>query len=103
MSKPGDNGAAREAAGFDRLESAIGELVDGLAEALDRAGEAEARNAELAKLVERFTGNQEEAGQLVSRLKRLEAENADLRSRLERGAEGVDRMIARIRFLENQA
>ena len=38
----------------------------------------------------------------MSRLKGLEQENADLRARLERGRDGVDRMLARIRFLENQ-
>ena len=103
MSKPEDNGASREAAAFERLEVSIGRLADGLSEARDRAEEADARNAELAKLVERFTGDQEAAGDLVTRMKHLEAENADLRARLERGAEGVDRMLARIRFLENQA
>jgi len=38
----------------------------------------------------------------MTRLKRLEDENAELRDRLEAGREGVERMIARIRFLENQ-
>ncbi len=39
---------------------------------------------------------------MLTRLKRLEAENADLRSRLTRGRAGVDRLLAKIRFLENQ-
>ena len=38
----------------------------------------------------------------MTRIRTLEEENADLRARLERGRDGVDRMIARIRFLENQ-
>jgi len=52
--------------------------------------------------VQRFTGDEAEAGRLLSRLKRLESENEDLRGRLDRGRAGVERMIARIRFLENQ-
>jgi hypothetical protein len=39
---------------------------------------------------------------LLTRLQRLEEENADLRSRVERGRAGVDRLLAKVRFLENQ-
>lgn len=101
MSQPEDNGGGAEA-GFSRLEDAVGELIDRLSQERARTAAAEAKNAELAELVERFTGNEDEADQLMSRLKALETENEDLRSRLERGRAGVERMIARIRFLENQ-
>jgi predicted nuclease with TOPRIM domain len=57
---------------------------------------------ELSELVKRFTGDDAEAGLMLTRLKRLEDENADLRGRLDQGRAGVERMIARIRFLENQ-
>ena len=63
---------------------------------------AAARNAELTALLQRFTGDEEEAGEFVARLKSLESENAELRGRLDAGRDGVDRMIARINFLENQ-
>ena len=63
---------------------------------------AEARVAELSQLLQRFTGDQAEADRLVSRLSSLEEENADLRARIDRGRDGVERMIARIRFLENR-
>jgi hypothetical protein len=39
---------------------------------------------------------------MVSRLRALEEENADLRSRIDQGREGVERLLAKIRFLENQ-
>jgi len=52
--------------------------------------------------VRRFTGNEAEAGELMNRLKGLETENVELRGRLEAARAGVDRMIARIKFLENQ-
>ncbi|KPJ84292.1 MAG: hypothetical protein AMS19_01175 [Gemmatimonas sp. SG8_23] len=92
-----------------RLEAAVEKLLERLGDEStrteaerERGNAAEARAAELAELVRRFTGNEGEADRLMSRLKRLEEENADLRTRLERGRDGVDRMIARIRFLENQ-
>ena len=100
MSQPGDD---READGFARLEGAIGELLHRLAETRVRAHAAEQKQAELAELVQRFTGDEHEAEQLMTRLRALETENEDLRSRLERGREGVERMIARIRFLESQS
>ncbi len=103
MSKPEDNGMTSDAAAFERLEVAVGQLLEGLEAAKARAVLAEAKNSELVKLLSRFTGDEEEAGRLVGRLKGLESENADLRARLDRGREGVDRMIARIHFLENQA
>lgn len=108
MSQPEGNGAeSREsdtgaAEGFDRLEDAVGELIDRLSATRLRAEQAEAKNAELVDLVQRFTGNEEEAERLMSRLGRLEEENDELRSRLEQGRAGVERMIARIRFLESQ-
>jgi predicted nuclease with TOPRIM domain len=109
VSQPEDNGAAPDEAAFERLESAVARLMAAYAEESSkvsaertRADAAEARTGELAELVKRFTGDEAEAGLMMTRLKDLEQENADLRSRLERGRDGVDRMIARIRFLENQ-
>jgi predicted nuclease with TOPRIM domain len=67
-----------------------------------RAEAAEARVAELTEAVKRFTGDEAEAGRIMTRIRTLEEENADLRARLDRGRDGVERMIARIRFLENQ-
>lgn len=101
MSQPEGNGERPDAA-FARLEGAVGQLLDRLARVRGRAEAAEARNAELTQLVQRFTGDEEDAGQLLTRLKRLEEENAELRGRLDQGRAGVERMIARIRFLENQ-
>lgn len=102
MSQPGDNGALAESAAFDRLEAAVSRLVDEITDANRRADAAATKNAELSELVQRFTGNEESAGELMTRLKTLESENAELRGRLDAGRDGVERMIARINFLENQ-
>lgn len=102
MSKSGDNGGAPEKKAFDALERAVAETLDRLEAMTDRVAAAEARSEELGEVVKRFTGDEGEAGRILTRLKDLEDENLDLRSRLEQGREGVDRMLAKIRFLENQ-
>jgi hypothetical protein len=57
---------------------------------------------ELEELLRRFTAHEVEPGDTVSRLRELEAENADLRSRVDQARAGVERLLAKVRFLENQ-
>ena len=96
------NGEGPEDAAFERLERAVEMLLERLEAERLKAETLETKNVELARLVQRFTGNEAEAGELMARLKGLEGENAELRGRLEAGRAGVERMIARIKFLENQ-
>ncbi len=109
MSQPEDNGERPDERAFARLKAAVDRMLERLEVEADRADAeraraeaAEARTFELSELVKRFTGDEVEADRLMTRLRGLEEENAELRSRLERGRDGVDRMIARIRFLENR-
>ena len=102
MSKSGDNGGQPEQEAFAALEGAVGLALDRLAHMTRRAEEAETKSAELGELVKRFTGDEAEAGRFLTRLKRLEEENTDLSGRLEQGRAGVERLLAKIRFLENQ-
>ena len=102
MSKPGDNGGAPERQAFDALERAVAQTLERLQTMTDRVAAADARNSELGELVKRFTGDESEAGRILTRLKTLEDDNVDLRARLDQGREGVDRLLAKIRFLENQ-
>lgn len=102
MSNSADNGEQPERAVFQKLERAVGGLLQGLEEARLRAEAAEGKSGELETLLARFTEDEGAAGQLLTRLKSLEEENTDLRQRLEKGREGVERLLARIRFLEGQ-
>ena len=102
MSNNADRPAHPERAAFQALEAQVGRVLELLQSTRSRAVEAEARRAEVEELLRRFTGDEAEAGRLLTRLKSLEAENADLRGRLGAGREGVERLLARIRFLENQ-
>jgi hypothetical protein len=53
-------------------------------------------------LLKRFTEEGEDPRELTARLRTLESDNAELVSRLRKGKEAVDRLLARIRFLEEQ-
>ncbi len=101
MSDSEDNERPDRAALHD-LEVQVGAAVERLDSLRTRAVSAEAKNAEMEELVRRFTGDEAAPGRLLSRLEALERENADLRDRLTRGRDGVDRVLARIRFLEEQ-
>lgn len=102
MSKPEGNGARPAQEAFAALETAVGRALERLDTMTRRAEAAEKKSAELNDIMRRFTGNPEEAGDLLTRLKTLEDENEDLRGRIGRGREGVERLMARVRFMENQ-
>jgi hypothetical protein len=99
---PVPNGALPDRAAFDGLERAIGDVLDRLSWLHDRASLAEEKSEDLQELLSRFTGSDVDAAQMIARLRHLESENADLRSRLEQGRAGIDRLLAKIRFLEAQ-
>ena len=101
MSNPAGNGQPERDA-FAALESAVGQALERLDQMSRRVQAAEAKSAELDEVVRRFTGNEQEAGRILSRLRHLEEENADLKGRLAEGRAGVDRLLSKIRFLENQ-
>jgi len=102
VSNPGGRAQQADRLALQALEQAVGQALDRLEEFRARAHDAEARAAELAALVQRFTKDEGEAPLLLSRLRALEEENEDLRRRLDQGREGVERLLARIRFLEGQ-
>ncbi len=102
MSKPAADGEQPERVAFKELEKIVGTSLERLRDLEARATGAEVRSAELTELLARFTGDEAEAGRLLTRLRMLETENADLRERLEKGRQGVERLLAKIRFLEEQ-
>ena len=102
MSQPGDSGGQPAQDAFAALEGAVGQALERLADVTKRAEAAERKSAELNELMKRFTGNPAEAGEVLTRLKTLEDENTEFRGRLEQGRAGVERLMAKIRFLENQ-
>ena len=102
MSNKEGNDEWSDRTALTELEGAVSGLLDRLAAVSARAEDAEGKSEELEELVKRFTGDGAEAGRMLSRLKGLEEENQDLRSRLETGRDGVDKVLAKIKFLEEQ-
>jgi phage shock protein A len=100
----GSGGSAErpDAVALVALERAIEGALARLKEVSTRADAAEARVAELQRVVDRFTGDPADAERLVEQFARLEDENADLGTRVAEGRAGVERLLAKIRFLENQ-
>ena len=84
------------------LERVVGLALEELEGLRGRAAEADHRCAELETLLSSFRVGEEDPVAMKARLTRIEAENRDLKERIEQGREGVERLLARIRFLEDQ-
>ncbi len=88
--------------GVDSLEKAIDLAILEVRAARERAGDAEERAERSAAMLRQFVEGNEDPGALSRRVAALEAENEDLRGRIERGREAIDRVLASLRFLENR-
>ena len=86
-----------------RLEGAVGRLLDEMEILRARIRREEGRVAEAEALMRKVTRGALDPAELERRVRELDAENADLRARIGEGKEGVERLLARIRFLEDQA
>ena len=84
-----------------RLEEAIGRTLLELRGLRERAHRAEDRVRRMEDLLER-SGEGVDPRRMVDRIRMLEEENGDLHRRLSEGRDAVDRLLARIRFLEEQ-
>ena len=102
MSNHAGNGEGLEQAAFIELERIVDAALRHLGEVTRRAEMAEDRNAEFESLIKRFAGDEGDAGQVLHRLAELEEDNENMRSRLEAGQVSVDKLIAKIRFMEEQ-
>ena len=102
MSNPAGNGEGLEQTAFIELERIVDAALRHLGEVTRRAEMAEDRNAEFEALIKRFAGDEGDAGQVLHRLAELEEDNENMRSRLEAGQVSVDKLIAKIRFMEEQ-
>ncbi|TVP74496.1 MAG: hypothetical protein EA352_10675 [Gemmatimonadales bacterium] len=84
------------------LERAVGRLLAEMEAHEVRTRRAEARVRDVEALLRRFTRGDADPARLQERVGELEEENQELRRRLDEGRESVDRLLARIRFLEEQ-
>lgn len=91
---------ATERKALTRLEAGVGRLLAERAELTKRVAQAEARVHDLEALLKRFTKGDADPAALQTTISLLEAENEMMREKLREGREGVDRLLSRIRFIE---
>lgn len=98
----GERSAASHVPALAPLETAVERALEEVRTIRERAAQAEARAERNEQLLRQFVDGREDPGALASRVAELEAENEGLRARIEQGREGVDRILASIRFLEDR-
>ncbi|HEX9886612.1 MAG TPA: hypothetical protein VGA70_08995 [Longimicrobiales bacterium] len=92
--------ADREA--LDALEAAVTRALSRVAELEEALASAVSRSREMEGLLSAFSADEEAPQRMVARVRRLEAENGHMRERMGLGRESVERLLAKIRFLEEQ-
>ncbi|HET9981998.1 MAG TPA: hypothetical protein VFQ38_00355 [Longimicrobiales bacterium] len=88
---------------FGRLEDSVRRMLEEFTALRRRAAQAEARVRQLEGTVAQLSGGAFDPEALLGRVHALEAENRQLRARLDTAAAHVRRLLARINFLEEEA
>ena len=103
----GESGSRRRRTGplpgMERLRVAVEEAVAEIASLRGQLADAEARMSESDHLLREFVGGKQDPAALARRLSELEAENRELKERMNEGRESVEQVLARIQFLEDRA
>jgi predicted RNase H-like nuclease (RuvC/YqgF family) len=102
VSTSGSRESTQERAALSNLDSAVGSVLAELARVRASLAERQQRVEEVESLLAEMSSGEENPVRMRRRLDHLEEENAGLRARLEEGREGVERLLAKIRFLEEQ-
>lgn len=103
MSNLGDDrGTQYEQKALTRLDKVVGQTVSRLEALRTRVEEVQAREADMRGLLGQFTSGELDPAEIMGHVRTLEEENEVLRCRLRDGKEAVERVLARIRFLEEQ-
>ncbi len=89
-------------AALDALSTAVERSLQRMSRLRQRAEAAEARRDEVEALLAKMADGTANPADMQTRLQALEKENADLHRRIDEGRQGVDRLLAKIRFLEEQ-
>jgi regulator of replication initiation timing len=84
----------------ERLEDAVNAALDRVGQLQDEMVRMRTEGQALEGLLKGVTSGKEGPRELIEKLSILEEENSDLRSRLDEGRAGVERLLARVKFLE---
>ncbi len=85
-----------------RLEEAITTVLEEVHRLRGELSRMDAQGQELEGLLRGVTSGEEGPREMVDRLHVLDEENRDLRARMKLGREGIEKLLKRIRFLEEQ-
>ena len=97
-----DKVSVTPAAAIKRLKAVVKVTVGEVERLRGEVARMEAQGEELEGLIRGVTSGERSPREMIDRISILEEENRDLRARLNQGREGVERLLARIRFLEEQ-
>ena len=100
MSSNGSDGA--DTAALKRIQGAVVAALTEIKRLRVEVSHAETQGAELDELLRGVTAGEQSPREMIARLHVLEEENRDLRERMFEGRSSVDRLLARIQFLEDQ-
>ena len=88
--------------GLEALEAAVRRLIAEIRDVRQSVADAQARADRSDQLLRQFVDGSQDPGALSQRVAEVEAENAQLRRRIEGGRERIDQILASIRFLEDR-
>ena len=86
----------------ERLENAVSAALKQFQRLEDEVARMHAEGEALEGLLKGVTSGEEGPREMIEKLHVLEEENRDLRSRLDEGRAGVERLLARVKFLEEK-
>ena len=86
----------------ERLEKAVTAALEQVEQLKGEVVRVHAQGEALEGLLKGVTSGEGGPREMIDRLHILEEENDDLRRRLDEGRAGVDRLLARVKFLEEQ-
>jgi predicted RNase H-like nuclease (RuvC/YqgF family) len=89
-------------AALERLGAGVDRLLRSHAELRTRLNQTEARVREVEGMLGRLGRGEVDVAGLSAEVEQLSAENAALRARMDEGREAVDRLLSRVRYLEEQ-
>ena len=86
----------------ERLEKAVTAALEQVEQLRGEVVRMHAQGEALEALLKGVTSGDEGPREMIEKLHTLEAENRDLRSRIDQGRAGVDRILARVKFMEEK-
>jgi len=85
-----------------RLNAAVRGALDEIDRLRAELAQARRQNAEMEDILKGITSGERSPAQMMLELDRAQTQNTDMRERLEQGRDAVERLLAKIRFLEEQ-